>query len=65
MKHCLNFSNCLFYSLYPDKERRKYQEQKTAYYRMALQAHPDAGGSAEAFRQVHHAYQTLSVYGGR
>ena len=39
------------------------KELKTAYRRMALQVHPDAGGSAEAFRQVHHAYQTLSVYG--
>ncbi len=39
------------------------KELKTAYRRMALQAHPDAGGSAEAFRQVHNAYQTLSVYG--
>ena len=39
------------------------KELKTAYRRMALQAHPDAGGSAEAFRQIHHAYQTLSVYG--
>ncbi len=41
------------------------KELKSAYRRMALQVHPDAGGSAEAFRQVHHAYQTLSVYGGR
>ncbi len=39
------------------------KELKTAYRKMALQAHPDAGGSAEAFRQIHHAYETLSVYG--
>ena len=36
------------------------QELKRAYRRRALETHPDSGGTAEAFRSVHIAYQTLS-----
>lgn len=31
-----------------------------AYRRQALRTHPDKGGSAEAFRQVLHAFEVLS-----
>ena len=36
------------------------QELKSAYRKKALETHPDGGGTAEAFRQVHTAYQVLS-----
>lgn len=36
------------------------QELKSAYRKKALLTHPDSGGTAEAFRQVHTAYQVLS-----
>lgn len=39
-----------------------WKELKKAYRQMALQAHPDTGGTSEAFRQIHHAYETLSLY---
>lgn len=39
-----------------------WKELKKAYRQMALQAHPDTGGSTEAFRQIHLAYETLSLY---
>ena len=35
------------------------QELKSAYRRRAIETHPDNGGTAEAFRSVHTAYQTL------
>jgi hypothetical protein len=35
------------------------QELKSAYRKMALQTHPDSGGTTEAFREVHTAYQIL------
>ena len=35
------------------------QELKSAYRKMALQTHPDSGGTTEAFREVHTAYQVL------
>ena len=35
------------------------EELKSAYRRKSLETHPDAGGTAEAFRQVNHAYQVL------
>jgi tryptophan 2,3-dioxygenase len=34
-------------------------ELKKAYKRAALRAHPDKGGSTEAFRSVHEAYEYL------
>ena len=34
-------------------------EIRTAYRRCALSTHPDKGGSAEAFRSVVHAFETL------
>ena len=37
------------------------QELKQAYRKRALETHPDSGGTAEAFRSVHTAYQTLSL----
>lgn len=36
------------------------EELKSAYRRKSLETHPDAGGTAEAFRKVNHAYQVLS-----
>ena len=36
------------------------QELKSAYRKRALETHPDSGGTAEAFREVHTAYQILS-----
>ena len=36
------------------------QELKRAYRKRALETHPDSGGTAEAFRSVHTAYQTLA-----
>ncbi len=36
------------------------QELKSAYRKRALETHPDSGGTAEAFREVHTAYQVLS-----
>ncbi|MEM1394606.1 MAG: J domain-containing protein, partial [Cyanobacteria bacterium P01_H01_bin.150] len=36
------------------------EELKSAYRRKSLETHPDAGGTAEAFRQVNYAYQVLS-----
>ena len=36
------------------------EELKSAYRRKSLETHPDAGGTAEAFRQINHAYQVLS-----
>ena len=38
-----------------------HQELKKAYRQRALETHPDSGGTAEAFRQIHHAYQTLRI----
>ena len=35
------------------------QELKSAYRKKALETHPDGGGTAEAFREVHTAYQVL------
>jgi len=35
------------------------EELKSAYRKKSLETHPDAGGTAEAFRQVNHAYQVL------
>ena len=37
------------------------QDLKRAYRKRALETHPDSGGTAEAFRSVHTAYQTLSL----
>ena len=37
-----------------------HQELKSAYRKRALETHPDSGGTAEAFREVHTAYQVLS-----
>lgn len=36
------------------------QELKSAYRKKALETHPDSGGTAETFREVHTAYQVLS-----
>lgn len=36
-------------------------EVKSAYHRRVKETHPDAGGSAEAFREVQEAYETLST----
>ncbi|MBV6627304.1 MAG: J domain-containing protein [Rivularia sp. (in: Bacteria)] len=36
------------------------EELKSAYRKKSLETHPDAGGTAEAFRQINHAYQVLS-----
>lgn len=36
------------------------QEIKRAYFRRALDVHPDHGGSAEAFRELHRAYVCAS-----
>ena len=35
------------------------QDLKRAYRKKALETHPDSGGTAEAFRSVHNAYQAL------
>ncbi len=35
------------------------QELKSAYRKRALETHPDSGGTASAFREVHTAYQVL------
>jgi hypothetical protein len=35
------------------------RELKSAYRKAAKSAHPDAGGTEEAFRQIHAAYQSL------
>ena len=35
------------------------EELKRAYRIRALETHPDSGGTAEAFREVHIAYQVL------
>lgn len=35
------------------------QELKRAYRKRALETHPDSGGTAEVFREVHTAYQVL------
>ena len=37
------------------------QELKRAYRKRALETHPDSGGTAEAFRNVNTAYQTLAL----
>ncbi len=39
-----------------------HKDLKKAYRQRALETHPDSGGSAEAFRQIHHAYQTLTSF---
>lgn len=36
------------------------EELKSAYRKKSLETHPDAGGTAEAFRQISNAYQILS-----
>ena len=38
------------------------QELKSAYRKRALETHPDSGGTASAFREVHAAYEVLSRY---
>ena len=38
------------------------QELKSAYRKRALETHPDSGGTAEAFREVHRAYLVLSQF---
>ncbi len=38
------------------------QELKSAYRKRALETHPDSGGTASAFREVHTAYEVLSRY---
>lgn len=38
-----------------------WEEVKSAYRQHAQQAHPDKGGSAEAFARVREAYQTLKL----
>lgn len=42
-------------------EKRRYSEEevKAAYRRQAKLLHPDAGGSAERFRELHAAYDSL------
>ncbi|NJM22726.1 MAG: J domain-containing protein [Richelia sp. SM1_7_0] len=35
------------------------EELKSAYRKKSLTTHPDTGGTAEAFRKVHNAYQVL------
>lgn len=35
------------------------QEIKKAFMRLALQHHPDKGGSVEKFREIHEAYNVL------
>jgi hypothetical protein len=37
------------------------RELKSAYRKSAKAAHPDAGGTEEAFRQIHAAYQSLMM----
>ena len=37
------------------------QELKIAYRKKAFKAHPDTGGTTEAFRQVHAAFEILSL----
>ena len=34
---------------------------RAAYRRLIIVAHPDKGGSVEAFERVQHAYETLSA----
>jgi hypothetical protein len=37
------------------------REVKSAYRKAAKAAHPDSGGTEEAFRQIHAAYQSLMM----
>jgi hypothetical protein len=40
-------------------------EIKRAYQRRALETHPDQGGDADRFREVHRAYERLTASGKR
>ena len=53
------------YQSYLDILRINYpfsrQELKRAYRKIALETHPDTGGTTEAFRKVHTAFEVLSA----
>lgn len=49
-----------FYQLLTVDTDASETEIKKAYFRLAKEAHPDAGGSTEAMQQLNQAYRTLS-----
>ncbi|CAJ1365673.1 unnamed protein product, partial [Effrenium voratum] len=49
-----------FYAILGVQKFASAAELRSAYRRQALRTHPDKGGSAEAFRQVLHAFEVLS-----
>ncbi|CAL1129184.1 unnamed protein product [Cladocopium goreaui] len=49
-----------FYAILGVENTASEAELRSAYRRQALRTHPDKGGSAEAFRQVLHAFEVLS-----
>lgn len=49
-----------YYALLGVGNQATESEIKTAYRRLAFQAHPDRGGDADEFRKIQSAYETLS-----
>ena len=48
------------YDLLGVQQGASKDELKKAFKKLAIQHHPDKGGNAETFKEISHAYDTLS-----